>query len=832
MSERAYARKERSALQAVRPRAGLVSPEPGRHLVADGGRDRAAGPVENSFGQSSAGPSAGLTGEMGFDEGVGVRAPRGHGRGVGGYSLEGWRRLGEQFQADFAHVRVHTDAAAERSASAVGASAYSTGNDIFFGRDQYAPHTARGARLLAHELVHVMQQSKSSTRLPGPDHEREADELAERALRGEQVAATMASQAGVPQFAGPEGTGGADLPTKGFSPDPGEAAAIGSAGERHQFAEAKAALEREGYTEIYFKDDFPGWVKKAFPSKSSSPEVVAVDPKGNRVLVEDFTAGPWSTAAMRSGDPRRLPQDVPERPGQKPPEQEIAHLEKTIEYGRQAARNLPPELKDAEVAVRDRYWKQGGVSRRISVKSRGRISPAPGAPGRGAEDIVPKRSSTAPAAPPPKQPAQAAERPLPGQLAPPKEPGGGQPAAGKPAQSEPTAATPTAEAPAKRAAPAMPTAEAPAKRAAPARLAAETPARRAAPAKPAAETRARPSASKPAVSKPAASRPAGTAPSVEVPGPRTGGGRGGSKTTALTEHVGTAAAGAMLGQAMNQLKSLAEKTGDKDFVTAIDTLNRGMDAKSFVENPTGFVAGKIKEKLIQGVFDHFSASLHAARQSFENRFPDVGTLQKDPVDTGVSLEDYKNNYNKALAALRVPGARKGLLYAFALAGLPENTPKEEIERRIGLVNQYLATLPGLDVYIQKYNEAADRYNFAIGAVTNQLLIRSDEWAKQPAGLADDLRRRGEALDKAAEALYDVSKRLLESGAVVFDPVAILWMDLETLAQGFEGLASQFREFADEAGRRKGEYDRELTRLQAEGKRIASQAVRPFLPSQE
>jgi hypothetical protein len=113
-----------------------------------------------------------------------------------------------------------------------------------------------------------------------------------------------------------------------------------------------------------------------------------------------------------------------------------------------------------------------------------------------------------------------------------------------------------------------------------------------------------------------------------------------------------------------------------------------------------------------------------------------------------------------------------------------------------------------------------------------LLIRSDEWAKQPAGLADDLRRRGEALDKAAEALYDVSKRLLESGAVVFDPVAILWMDLETLAQGFEGLASQFREFADEAGRRKGEYDRELTRLQAEGKRIASQAVRPFLPSQE
>jgi hypothetical protein len=810
MSERTYGQKERSAPPAARSRA-----------------DR---PVEHGFGQSSAGRSAGLTGEIGFGDGSGVRAPREHGRGAGDDPVEGWRRLGERFQADFTHVRVHTDAEAERSAGALGASAYSTGNDIFFGRGQYAPHNARGARLLAHELVHVMQQSKTSTRLPGPDHEHEADELAERALRGERVAATMDSQTGVPQCAGPgDAPAGADLPAEGFSPDPGEAAKIGSAGERHHFAEAKAALEREGYTEIYFKDDFKGWVKKAFPSKSSSPEVVAVDPKGNRVLVEDFTAGPWSPAAMRSGDPRRLPQDVPERPGQKPPGQEIAHLEKTIEYARQAARNLPPELKDAEVTARDRYWKQGGVSRAISVRSRARIPPAPVAPGRGAEDIDPKGRGAAPAAEPPKQTAQAAERPLP-QVAPPlKKPTVGEPAAGKPTQGESTAATPTATQQPKapeptKPAPATPTAGKPATQTtAPAKSTAKTP------GKPSAS---KPTASKPARSKPTVSKPVRTAPSGEVSGSHTGGGRAGSKTTALTEHAGTALAGAMLGQAMDRLKGLAAKTGDKELVTAIDTLNKGMDAKAFVENPTGFVAGKIKENLIQGVFDHFSASLHAARQSFEQKFPDVSTLQKDPLDRGVSLEAYKRNYDKALAAVRIPDARKALVYVAVLAGLPEDTPKEVIEQRIALANQYIATLPGLDVYIRTYNEATDLYKWALFAVENQVLIHIEEWAKLPTGLADDLRRRGEALDKAAAALSAVSDRLLESGAVAFDPVAVMWQDLETLANGFEGLGSQFREFAEEAGRRKGEYDREVTRLDAEGKRIGDQSVRPFLPSQK
>jgi hypothetical protein len=62
------------------------------------------------------------------------------------------------FGRDIADVRVHTDAAAAQSAQEIGARAYTSGRDIVFGPGQYAPHTAAGQRLLAHELTHVAQQ--------------------------------------------------------------------------------------------------------------------------------------------------------------------------------------------------------------------------------------------------------------------------------------------------------------------------------------------------------------------------------------------------------------------------------------------------------------------------------------------------------------------------------------------------------------------------------------------------------------------------------------------------------------------------------------------------
>ncbi|MBV9957038.1 MAG: DUF4157 domain-containing protein, partial [Acidobacteria bacterium] len=63
-----------------------------------------------------------------------------------------------RFGQDFSDVRVHTDAGAARSAQSVEAQAYTVGREIVFNEHQYRPHTEAGKSLLAHELVHVVQQ--------------------------------------------------------------------------------------------------------------------------------------------------------------------------------------------------------------------------------------------------------------------------------------------------------------------------------------------------------------------------------------------------------------------------------------------------------------------------------------------------------------------------------------------------------------------------------------------------------------------------------------------------------------------------------------------------
>lgn len=64
----------------------------------------------------------------------------------------------ERLGQDFGDVRVHTDARASESAQAVQAHAYTVGSDIVFQSGKYAPDTADGQRMLAHELTHVVQQ--------------------------------------------------------------------------------------------------------------------------------------------------------------------------------------------------------------------------------------------------------------------------------------------------------------------------------------------------------------------------------------------------------------------------------------------------------------------------------------------------------------------------------------------------------------------------------------------------------------------------------------------------------------------------------------------------
>jgi hypothetical protein len=79
-------------------------------------------------------------------------------------------------------ARIHTDAAAGHGASALGALAVTIGRHVYFGRNQYDPHTARGAHVLRHELAHVSQavhdfrfDSARGLEVAPPDHPAELD---------------------------------------------------------------------------------------------------------------------------------------------------------------------------------------------------------------------------------------------------------------------------------------------------------------------------------------------------------------------------------------------------------------------------------------------------------------------------------------------------------------------------------------------------------------------------------------------------------------------------------------------------------------------------------
>ncbi len=83
---------------------------------------------------------------------------------------DGADRAGPHPDWDFSQVRIHTDAAARRSAAAIDAAAYTTGDHIVFGADRYRPDSESGRRLLLHELAHVAQQRRAghAARRHGP----------------------------------------------------------------------------------------------------------------------------------------------------------------------------------------------------------------------------------------------------------------------------------------------------------------------------------------------------------------------------------------------------------------------------------------------------------------------------------------------------------------------------------------------------------------------------------------------------------------------------------------------------------------------------------------
>lgn len=70
--------------------------------------------------------------------------------------------MAPRFGHDLSKVRIHNNAKAGESTHSIKALAYTLGRHIVFGAGQYRPDSSDGRRLIAHELVHTLQQSQDS----------------------------------------------------------------------------------------------------------------------------------------------------------------------------------------------------------------------------------------------------------------------------------------------------------------------------------------------------------------------------------------------------------------------------------------------------------------------------------------------------------------------------------------------------------------------------------------------------------------------------------------------------------------------------------------------
>ena len=95
------------------------------------------------------------------------------GKTSGGQPLPGDTRnfMEPRFGNDFSNVRIHNDSASAQLNNQLNARAFTYQNHIFFGQNQFQPHSAQGKQLLAHELTHVVQQGASKSLKAQPTHQ-------------------------------------------------------------------------------------------------------------------------------------------------------------------------------------------------------------------------------------------------------------------------------------------------------------------------------------------------------------------------------------------------------------------------------------------------------------------------------------------------------------------------------------------------------------------------------------------------------------------------------------------------------------------------------------
>ena len=115
-------------------------------------------PVSHGVHRKEGADAAGGTGVAEASVEQGIEAARSGGRAL---PPDTRHEMEHAFGADFSAVRVHTDPEAARLSNAVGARAFATGPNVFFGQNEFHPESKSGKHLIAHELTHTIQQGVS-----------------------------------------------------------------------------------------------------------------------------------------------------------------------------------------------------------------------------------------------------------------------------------------------------------------------------------------------------------------------------------------------------------------------------------------------------------------------------------------------------------------------------------------------------------------------------------------------------------------------------------------------------------------------------------------------
>jgi hypothetical protein len=690
-------------------------------------------------------------------------------------------RMESLLGADFGGVRVHTDAGAAQSASTINARAYTTGRDIVFAAGQYTPGTPAGKRLLAHELAHVVQQSRGSISASDGSAATDRFEQEAEAAAGGALAGRVAMNRAGPRVRAGGSPGLRPAIQRSPGPAPGPApsppAWLGSfaAGAVHvqgdvwdikvpslggdvwvgPYDQLTAFINKQGFAgkleaahivgREHLSDTSSGFPGDKAPCVAVDKALHATWTKGTTDLQKGVLGGRTTKTATR---PTVTTKDVT---------------------------GLYNELYSAHPELRE-------MTRNILTAPPRGMPPATSSMPR---PTLPMDAHQGTTMPKPTSPMDAHQGTMP------------KPTSPMDAHQGTTMPKPTSPMDAHQGT-TLPIPKSAAKSPQPARTS-PMPAPKAAMPKPKSAAPSPTSSTEPA---------GGAAP------------KGGVKIATSTANR---ALGGLLRQAQTKIMDTARANPeDKDLADLVTHINTALDVKNFIENPKSFAAGAVKAALTQGVFNHFANSLEKDRASFVAEFPDVASVHADPFSNGVSLDGYQQQYvrSRAALALRLPRARKTLVYTLVLLGISDKTPEEVIAARLRQADELLAKSPDVAPYARSYYQAYDSYALALTVVREGLDRRKEKLANLPAGFAADLRRRGDALYRAKTALEDIYLELVQSPLIAFEPVEMAALEMQGLSEGFGNLATGLHSFASLAENRGREYDNDIRQLAVQSRKLA------------